>query len=126
MTTTRKAPRPESVKIGQVEYTIEFTDPKVLEASSDLKIADCNEEAAHIRVSFALPDSVQRASLFHEILHAIANVYGGHRSSMLNLYVKRGKRNTTLVEEMFVSFFEPGILQFIADNPKVWAWIQGI
>lgn len=126
MTTTRRAPRPKSVLIGSVRCPIEFVDSTELVALPDKQFGDFECTTGLIRIARDYGEPFQRVALWHEILHGICAVYGPERGEWLNYYVKRGQRESMVIEEFYVAFMETGTLQVIRDNPKVWDWIQGV
>lgn len=111
--------RPAKVKIGHITYAVEYLD-------MGSKMFGCTEPVATlIQINSAKSDSMQRATLWHEVMHAACNVYGPHRGESLHHYVKAGRRHQPTIEELYVGILEVGTLMFVRDNPSAWSWICG-
>jgi hypothetical protein len=115
--------RPDSVLVGPVLYSITYRKPAKM-PDSDL-MGQTRELDGSIFINTAQSDSTMRATLWHECLHAIANVFGQHRSQVTESYRLGNIQQQMTIEEMYVGFLEVGVLTFVRDNPDARAWILG-
>ena len=63
------------VIIGSAIYEIEFIDSKELSQDNTLYYGMCNHAEFKIKVDNTLPDAMKRATLLHEIIHAMESQY---------------------------------------------------
>jgi len=87
------------VKIGMREYTIMYDD---LEADNDRRGCTYPQKGI-IRIDPNLPDALKQITIFHEIMHAVADYVG----------IDSDEKYT---EEEFITHIAPTLLQTIKEN----------
>jgi len=94
-------PRPERVRIGALEYGVEWDDPE----DGD-RYGECDIVAQVIRVSGKIPGDRQREGLLHEVLHAVADRYLADE-----------------IDERVVRQLAAGLLDWMVANLDAMRWI---
>ncbi len=89
--------RPRTVKIGSTRWKILY--PRTIEGAVGLTFGSKHE----IHVLSGLPEQEMRATLLHELLHAIAWAYGFHPDK-------------SELEESVVSLFSTPLLTILQEN----------
>ncbi len=114
MTTTDfsvRAPRPKSVQIGHIAWAINWDNRAVrrvqIEANENF-LGRTNSNTATIHIDdFGQPEDALRATLLHEVLHAIWLTYAIDSEAE----VKRER------DEQYVARLEMPLLSVLRDNP---------
>lgn len=93
----------------------------------DLKVTpqrygDCEAVQAKIRIATDVPLTMQKATLYHEITHAVTNVFGAHRHQSLRDYIALKRKSPWRIEELYIQIFEH-MMEVQRDNPRAFEWI---
>lgn len=98
---TAAAKPPASLTVGPYTYTVSLSD-----GLDDGLLRGCTDTDAHtIRLNRRNPPALQRSTLLHEALHAVANV--------------AGIRDEKLTQEAFISRIEAPLTALLRDNPEL-------
>ena len=99
---------PTAVKIGTLNYAVDYHSPLTEEGGSQLLYGHHLHSEIKIKIGSDYPEDRQREAFVHECLHAIDERY-------LN-----GK-----LEEDQVTILASGIFDWIRSNPDAIDWIKG-
>lgn len=86
MTSVNLASLPESVRVGAVNYAVEFVDN--LRKDNDL-YGQCIYAETRIRIAADTTAERQIQTFFHELTHAIANEAGEHEINENEAFIER-------------------------------------
>jgi hypothetical protein len=114
-----KESRPNSVRVGPYKYSIKFSSKLLNE--KEIQLGDpvntlrgcCITDECLIVIDDRLPDTLQRETLMHEIMHASC-----HSSGRLN-------PEDRLDEESFICIMSPNLLGTLTFNPALKKYLLG-
>lgn len=96
---------PTTLTVGPYTYAVSLSD-----GLDDGLLRGCTDTDAHtIRLNRRNPPALQRSTLLHEALHAVANV--------------AGIRDERLTQEQFVTRLEAPLTALLRDNPTLVTFI---
>jgi len=103
---------PKSVRIGCINYSLEFCPIGESEVNVHNNFGKCRQDPATIVIATPMQDGRVAEVFMHEVLHAIWNEFS----------LDRIEKQEEGHEESYVEILGPLLAMFCKDNPKAMGW----